>query len=146
MTFYSSLPTRRVCYHLYSNILISISLIFLWTRLNVKLTTNTALLYKMNFCPLLSKMRMHLQFWQALTHIWFGRCNAFKMTMLPQIFYLMQAILIKLPQAFFLSCRTMIVILWYFCLNPWGELGCLIWSHYRAVHFSSVVSWCISPK
>lgn len=39
----------------------------------------------------------------------FGRRNAFKMTLLPQILYLMQAIPNILPQAFFLTSRTMLI-------------------------------------
>ncbi|PIO16088.1 hypothetical protein AB205_0103680, partial [Aquarana catesbeiana] len=81
--------------------------------LRVKLTPNTALLYGTNICPLLSKMLSYFQLWQTLTLTWFGRCNAFKMTLLPQILYLMQAIPIKLPQAFFLSCQTLLTkFLW----------------------------------
>lgn len=53
--------------------------------LGVKLTPDKALLYGTNFCPLLLKMRSHFQLWQTLALTWFGRCNAFKMTLLPQI-------------------------------------------------------------
>lgn len=79
---------------------------FFMNYLGVKITPDTASLYKTNFCLLLSKIHLHLQLWQTLTLMWFGRYNAFKMTPLPQILYLMKVIwLLNFPNLSFFHFR-----------------------------------------
>lgn len=43
--------------------------------------------------------------------MWFGRCNALKMTMLPMVLYLLEALSIHLPLVFFMRVSSRFWIL-----------------------------------
>lgn len=63
--------------------------------------SDPAALYVANFNTLLLWLLTDLLHWHMLTLTWFGRCSALKMTLLPRILYLMQALPIHLPTSFF---------------------------------------------
>lgn len=58
-------------------------------------------LYEINFPPLLAKIKTLLTNWQTGLHSWLGRCNILKMSILPKLLYLMQALPIHIPSDFF---------------------------------------------
>lgn len=69
--------------------------------LGVEITPDPANLYQANFAPLLHRLKMDLHHWHSLTLTWYRRCNAIKMTALPRVLYLLQALPIRLPHSFF---------------------------------------------
>ena len=58
-------------------------------------------LYELNFPPLLTAIRALLNKWNAGLHSWVVRCNILKMTILPKLLYLMQALPIHIPTSYF---------------------------------------------
>lgn len=62
--------------------------------------------YAKNFLPALQTIRGDLLNWNKGNFCWFGRAAILKMNVLPRLLYLLQAIPIKLPQAFFTSFKT----------------------------------------
>lgn len=69
-------------------------------------------LYSANLSPLLLRLKADLLHWYSLTPTWFGRCNDLKMTMLPKVLYLLQALPIHLPLWFFQQVE------FYVCIVP----------------------------
>lgn len=63
-------------------------------------------LYEVNFPPLITKIKTLLNSWQSGFHSWVGRGNILKMSILPKILYIMQAVPIRIPPGFFKQIQT----------------------------------------
>ena len=50
--------------------------------------------------------------WKDIQYSWFGRINILKMTVLPKAFYRFNAVLMKLPRAFFTELKQNILVCW----------------------------------
>lgn len=111
-------------------------------------------LYSANFAPLLICLRADLLHWHLLTLMWFGRCNTLKITMLPRVLYLMQALPVGLPPAFFgalaLCFDTSSGLIAGPCIKlqllslpkHWGGVGLpYVKAYYRATHLTRQVNW-----
>ncbi|KAM9296692.1 proton channel OTOP3-like [Gastrophryne carolinensis] len=73
---------------------------FRWAGVSVKylgtsISSDLQKTYALNFPPLLKKFEMETASKGRLS--WFGRCNAVKMTLLPCLLYLLQALLVFIP-------------------------------------------------
>lgn len=73
--------------------------------LGIQLPASLSDLYSLNYTPLLNKILADLKKWSSGLFSWFGRAAIIKMNILPRILYVLQTILIKIPQAFFSSYR-----------------------------------------
>lgn len=74
--------------------------------LGTYIPTSIALLFKLNFPPLLKNVQKLLDSWDGGLHSWFGRCNILKMTILPKFLYLLQALPIRVPGDYFKQVQT----------------------------------------
>lgn len=96
----------------------------------------------------------HLLHWHSLTLIWFGSCSALKMTILPRVLYLLQALPIQLPPVFFKcvnplfqefirSHRKPRIQLQLLHLPKWqGGVGLPdIRAYYKAAHLTRLIDW-----
>lgn len=84
--------------------------------LGVDITSDPSALYS-DFVPLLLRVKADLLHWHSLTLNWFGRCRVLRMTMLPKVLYLLQALPICLPLVFFKRVSSM------FSENLYGPIG-----------------------
>lgn len=122
--------------------------------LGVNITSDPAELYSANFAPLLLRLKTDLLHWHSLTLTWFGRCSALKMTLLPRVLYLLQALPIRLPPAFFKQIDSMFrAFVWshhkprvrlqlLYLTKSRGGVGLPdIKAYYRAVHLTRLVDW-----
>uniref|UniRef100_A0A8C6WLN3 Reverse transcriptase zinc-binding domain-containing protein n=1 Tax=Neogobius melanostomus TaxID=47308 RepID=A0A8C6WLN3_9GOBI len=64
-------------------------------------------LYKCNFLPLISKLRVDLEKWNNLHITVTGRINCIKMNILPRFLYLFQCLPVFLPNSFFRQIDTL---------------------------------------
>lgn len=120
--------------------------------LGIHISSNLEDLYPSNFPPLLNNIRQDLDTF-SLNILWFGRAAVLKMNILPKILYLLQAIPICLPKAFFVSVMRMLsTFLWkdksprisltQLCLpKQKGELVSL--RFYRATHLTRLLDWSL---
>lgn len=76
------------------------------TYLSIQLPANLTNLYSLNHVPLLQSLQQDLTSWRTMLLSWFGRAAAIKMNLLPQVLYMLQAIPMHLPGAFFASLRS----------------------------------------
>lgn len=65
--------------------------------------------YALNFSPLLTKLIRLTESRLDLPVSWFSRMNVLKMDILPKLLYLVQALQITLPSAFFRTYRSMAI-------------------------------------
>lgn len=68
-----------------------------FTDLGINITPTICQLSKVNFIPLLNKIRNDLIRWSDLPLSWLGRIAVVKMNVLPKLLYPLQMILILLP-------------------------------------------------
>lgn len=75
--------------------------------LGVFLTSSITGLYKANFPPTLLQLQSDLTRWAPLFISWLGRIHAIKMTLLPKLLYLFQALPIPLESSFFVKVKSL---------------------------------------
>ena len=71
--------------------------------LGIKLPKETKELYTENYKTLMKEVKDDINRWRDIPHSWVGRINIVKMTILPNENHRFNAILIKLPMAFFIE-------------------------------------------
>lgn len=80
--------------------------------LGIQITSDLKNLYTSNFAPMILSIQEDLQKWHLGSFSWLGRIAILKMNVMPRLLYLLQAIPIGLPPAFFSSykriCRSFI--------------------------------------
>lgn len=69
--------------------------------LGINITQALPNLYKVNFAPLIDKLKLDLKRWNLMFLSLAGRINCEKMNILPRFLYLFQCIPIFLPKSFF---------------------------------------------
>lgn len=69
--------------------------------LGINITQGLPNLYKVNFAPLIDKLKLDLKRWNLMFLSLAGRINCEKMNILPRFLYLFQCIPIFLPKSFF---------------------------------------------
>ena len=69
--------------------------------LGINLPKETKELYTENYMALMKEIKNGINRWRDIPYSWVGKINTVKMTMLPNAIYRFNAILIKLPMAFF---------------------------------------------
>lgn len=122
--------------------------------LGIDITPDLAHLYSHNYLSLLQRLKMDLCAWHNLTLTWFGRCNALKMTALPQVLYVLQTLPIWVPPTFFKQLQTIVRdFIWAHrsartkiqTLTRPKEKGGIglpdIRRYYKAVHLDRIVDW-----
>lgn len=95
-----------------------------------------------------------LNTWQSGLYSWLGRCNILKMSILPKILYLMQALPIHIPPGFFKQIRTVFTeFVWArkrprlpnkLLVLPKSSGGLArpdIRVYYQAVHLGRLIDW-----
>lgn len=122
--------------------------------LGVAITPDPINLYQANFAPLLHRLKTDLQHWHSLTLTWFGRSNAIKMTALPRVLYLLQALPIHLPSSFFKRIDALFREFVWSHRQPRIKLQLLYMAkhrggvglpnmkaYYRATHLTRLIDW-----
>lgn len=113
-------------------------------------------IYNLNFPPLLKTIRTLLNQWHTGLHSWIGRCNILKMMILPKFLYLMQALPIHIPIAYFKQIQSLFTeFIWAkkrprlshkLLILPKQHGGLAvpdIRGYYQAVHLGRLIDWCI---
>lgn len=77
--------------------------------LGLKLTNNSAHLFKANFADLVDKLKANINAWRTLPLTMIGRVNAIKMVSLPRFLYLFQNLPIYLSTSFFKKLDSIIL-------------------------------------
>lgn len=122
--------------------------------LGVQLTPTVGQLYTANFPAVLTRVQAELACWKPLFLSWLGRVHAVKMTLLPKLLYLFQALPIILDTAFFRRLKSLILqFIWQggrarFSFNllrrPRQEGGVGLpdlWLYYKAAQLRILVEW-----
>lgn len=86
---------------------------FTWAQggfkyLGINVSPNLKELFKINYTPLLSKIKEELEFWTLLPISFIGRINIIKMNVLPRFNYLFQSLPCYLNKTFFQSINKLI--------------------------------------
>lgn len=112
-------------------------------------------LFKLNFLPLLKKVKQLLDKWNSGLHSWFGRYSILKMSILPKFLYLLQTIPIRIPVNYFNQVRAAFIHFLWAGKRPRPHRGVLslpksngglamldLRTYYRATHLSRLIDWC----
>ena len=117
--------------------------------LGINLTSQTELLHKHNYPPMVKKLMTDLHQWSLYNLSWLGRVNAAKMTLLPKILYLFRSLPIPVTKSYIDSLQSAITkFIWekkgnrlsktvLFRPRLKGGLGLPnLWWYYRAAQLS----------
>lgn len=129
------------------------------TYLGIQLPTRLSDLYSKNFLPVLCTVTEDLRKWNRPIFSWFGRVTIMKMTILPRLLYLLQAIPIRLLSPFFRPYTSLCTTFLWQYIQPRisydqltlpkqkGRIGLPdIHNYYRACHLSRIVNWNIHSR
>lgn len=79
-----------------------------FTNLGVEVTKSYYCLFKSNLTPLLEQCKQDVKRWSILPLSLIGRANSVKINIVPKFLYLFQALLVYIPQTFFMSFNRMV--------------------------------------
>ncbi|KAM9311698.1 GLIPR1-like protein 2 [Gastrophryne carolinensis] len=83
------------------------------TYLGTQLPSSLFDIVSLNFLPLARKIRVDLERWDLPTFSWMGRVNIIKMSILPRLLYLFQALPTRIPVGFFTDLnRSLMSFVW----------------------------------
>uniref|UniRef100_A0A803JQG4 Reverse transcriptase domain-containing protein n=1 Tax=Xenopus tropicalis TaxID=8364 RepID=A0A803JQG4_XENTR len=127
--------------------------------LGILLTPDLSKLYQANFVPLIDKVDKQLKRWKTLGLSWFGKIQAIKMSIMPQILYYLQTIPIKIPKIFFQSIkRTISNFIWgdktprlkyETLILPKSKGGLSVpdtYRYYASIHLVRTLHWYLQSK
>uniref|UniRef100_A0A8C5PD18 Reverse transcriptase domain-containing protein n=1 Tax=Leptobrachium leishanense TaxID=445787 RepID=A0A8C5PD18_9ANUR len=122
--------------------------------LGIWLTVDPSKLYELNFSALLASIKSDLVLWQTKYISWLGRVNVLKMSILPRILYVLQAMPMTLPLTFFATLRSVFTTFVWPRSRPRIRMDTLtlsksggglalpdIRSYYYATHLTRVLDW-----
>lgn len=145
------LPVQRTIQPNFSFKWVAAALKYLGTHI----PSNLGNTFTVNFPPLYNSACMLLDKWHQGLHLWFGRCNIIKMSILPKFLYLFQALPIAIPAVFFRQISTLFTK--FISANKWPRISrslmiipkCFggvavphVSKYHQAAHIGRVIDWC----